>query len=80
LDVGPRRHCGHEAWIAESIHELRPAGRVNVQNSSTFRGIVLEPSTTPGQEATQAVDVEFPAAALKAKSLKEIRLELAYIP
>ena len=34
----------------------------------------------PGQEATQSVDVEFPAAALKAKKLKEIRLELAYIP
>jgi len=34
----------------------------------------------PGQEAIQAVDVEFPAAALKAKSLKEIRLELSYIP
>src|SRR6267378_4386289 len=33
----------------------------------------------PGQEATQAVDVEFPAAALKAKSLKDIRLELTYI-
>jgi hypothetical protein len=34
----------------------------------------------PGQEATQSVDVEFPAEALKAKRLKEIRLELAYIP
>jgi len=34
----------------------------------------------PGQEATQTVDVEFPAEALKAKRLKEIRLELAYIP
>jgi hypothetical protein len=34
----------------------------------------------PGQDASQAVDVEFPAAALKAKALKEIRLELAYIP
>lgn len=33
----------------------------------------------PGQEATQAVDVEFPAAALKAQLLKEIRLELTYI-
>lgn len=33
----------------------------------------------PGQEATQAVDVEFPAAALKAKALKEIRLELTYL-
>jgi len=26
------------------------------------------------------LDVEFPAAALKVKKLKEIRLELAYIP
>ena len=34
----------------------------------------------PGQEATQSLDVEFPAEALKAKKLKEIRLELAYIP
>ena len=34
----------------------------------------------PGQEATQSMDVEFPAEALKAKKLKEIRLELAYIP
>ena len=28
----------------------------------------------PGQDATQAVDVDFPAEALKAKKLKEIRL------
>lgn len=34
----------------------------------------------PGQEATQSVDVDFPAEALKAKRLKEIRLELTYIP
>ncbi len=34
----------------------------------------------PGQDATQSVDVDFPAEALKAKRLKEIRLELAYIP
>ncbi len=34
----------------------------------------------PGQDATQALDVDFPAEALKAKKLKEIRLELAYIP
>ena len=34
----------------------------------------------PGQDATQSLDVEFPAGALKAKRLKEIRLELAYIP
>jgi hypothetical protein len=34
----------------------------------------------PGQEATQSVDVEFPAEALKAEKLKEIRLDLVYIP
>ena len=34
----------------------------------------------PGQDATQSLDVDFPAEALKAKKLKEIRLELAYIP
>jgi len=34
----------------------------------------------PGKDATQSLDVDFPAEALKAKKLKEIRLELAYIP
>src|SRR3989441_1129700 len=34
----------------------------------------------PGQDGTQSLDVHFPAEALKAKKLKEIRLELAYIP
>jgi uncharacterized membrane protein YeaQ/YmgE (transglycosylase-associated protein family) len=34
----------------------------------------------PGQEATQSLDVDFPAEALKAKKLKEIRLDLVYIP
>jgi hypothetical protein len=34
----------------------------------------------PGQESTQSLDVDFPADALKAQRLKEIRLELAYIP
>lgn len=34
----------------------------------------------PGQEETKSVDVDFPAAGLGAKELKEIRLELTYIP
>jgi hypothetical protein len=34
----------------------------------------------PGQDSTQALDAEFPVAALKAKKLKDIRLELSYIP
>jgi hypothetical protein len=34
----------------------------------------------PGQEASQSIDVDFPAAALKGKKLKEIRLDLVYTP
>ena len=34
----------------------------------------------PGQDTTQDIDVDFPAAALKTSKLKEIRIELAYIP
>ncbi len=34
----------------------------------------------PGQDASQTVEVDFPAEALKSKKLKEIRLELSYIP
>lgn len=33
----------------------------------------------PGQDATQSLDVEFPAAALKTRRLGGIRLELAYV-
>lgn len=34
----------------------------------------------PGQDTTQSVEVDFPAAALEARKLKEIRLELTYVP
>jgi len=34
----------------------------------------------PGQDASQTVEAEFPVEALKMKRLKEIRLELLYIP
>ena len=34
----------------------------------------------PGQDATQSIDVDFPAEALKAKKLKQIRLDLVYAP
>lgn len=34
----------------------------------------------PGQDVSQALDVEFPVAALTARKLSEIRLELTYIP
>jgi hypothetical protein len=34
----------------------------------------------PGQDTTRPIDVEFPVEALQAEKLKEIRLELSYIP
>ena len=34
----------------------------------------------PGQEATKSVDVDFPAEALQAKKLSDIRLDLIYLP
>ena len=34
----------------------------------------------PGQASSHNVDAEFPAAALQAKNLKEVRLELTFIP
>ena len=34
----------------------------------------------PGQDASQSIHVDFPAEALKAKKLKEIRLDLVYAP
>ena len=34
----------------------------------------------PGQDTTQSVEVDFPAVALTAKKLKEIRFELTYVP
>lgn len=34
----------------------------------------------PAQEATQSLDVDFPADALKARKLKEIRLNIVYAP
>jgi len=38
------------------------------------------PRLDPGQEMSHNVDAEFPAAALKAKNLREVRLELSFIP
>jgi uncharacterized membrane protein YeaQ/YmgE (transglycosylase-associated protein family) len=34
----------------------------------------------PGQEITESIDVDFPAEALKAGKLKQIHLDLAYVP
>jgi hypothetical protein len=34
----------------------------------------------PGQDSTQSINVDFPASALRAQALKEIRLDLIYTP
>ncbi len=34
----------------------------------------------PGQDMTQTIEVDFPAIALKAKKLKEIRFDVTYVP
>jgi len=53
--------------------------RSNLAISSSTYGSGSE-RLDPGQETTRSVDVDFPAAALQANKLKEIRLELTYIP
>ncbi|HSE03878.1 MAG TPA: hypothetical protein VLK35_06950 [Methylomirabilota bacterium] len=34
----------------------------------------------PGQDTTQSLDMEFPGEALKARLLRDIRVELSYVP
>ena len=34
----------------------------------------------PGQDTTQSIEVDFPAFALEARKLKDIRFELSYVP
>ena len=70
--------------VAAKIIYLDGQGRpLKLEDSRTEPSLKLDgygaERLDPGQEATQAVDVEFPAAALKARSLKDIRLELTYI-
>jgi hypothetical protein len=55
------------------LEEARAEPAITFPNYGTER-------LDPGQEATQALDVEFPVEALKARKLGQIRLELAYIP
>lgn len=54
------------------LEDARTEPTVKFASSSTDR-------LDPGQETTESLDVDFPAEALKAARLKEIRLELAYI-
>jgi hypothetical protein len=57
---------------------------IKVEATRTEPAIRFTSSTSsqldPGQDASQSIDVDFPAEALKAKKLKEIRLDLIYAP
>jgi hypothetical protein len=53
------------------LEEARTEPTVRFASSSSER-------LDPGLETTEAMDVDFPAEALKAARLKEIRLELTY--
>jgi hypothetical protein len=71
--------------VAAKIQYLDAQGRpIKLEDARTEPALKLSTygneRLDPGQEATQAVDVAFPAEALKAKRLKEVRLEIAYIP
>jgi hypothetical protein len=59
----------------------QPIKLAEAQTEPTIRFATYGAETLdPGKDATQTMDVDFPAEALKAKKLKEIRLELVYIP
>jgi hypothetical protein len=60
--------------IALEDNRTEPSVQVAPQNYSSVDRL------DPGQESIHTLDAEFPAAALKAKSLKEVRLELSFIP
>lgn len=56
------------------LEDKRTAPSLTASSSGT------QDRLNPGEEAAQSVDAEFPVDALKAKRLKEIRLEVLYIP
>jgi hypothetical protein len=60
--------------IALEDNRTEPTVQVAPQNYSSADRL------DPGQESVHTLDAEFPAAALKAKNLKEVRLELSFIP
>lgn len=59
-----------------ALEDNRTAPSVNVGGSSYGTPDRLD----PGQSSSHSIDADFPVAALKAKNLKEVRLELSFIP
>jgi hypothetical protein len=59
--------------IALEDNRLAPSLKLSATYGSSDR-------LDPGQNSAHVLDVDFPVEALKAKKLKEIRLDLSYIP
>lgn len=70
------------------IQPAKLTGKLSLKNTSSDQGMRMVGGTSygsadrldPGQASSHSLDAEFPAAALKAKGLKEARLELSFIP
>lgn len=64
---------------ADAEGNLFPLGEGREDTSFKFYSYQQE-RLDPSMETTQRIEVPFPAAALKEQKLRDIRLELAYIP
>ncbi|OGB95904.1 MAG: hypothetical protein A3G35_00795 [candidate division NC10 bacterium RIFCSPLOWO2_12_FULL_66_18] len=60
--------------------EGKPIRLAENRGDVTFKFSSYQERLDPGMEVTQNIEVPFPAAALKEQKLRDIRLELAYIP
>lgn len=70
--VGGKIHYIDAEGQAITLEEARTEPNIRFSSFGSDR-------LAPGQDATQSVDVDFPAAALKSKTLREIRLDLMYL-
>ncbi len=74
-------------FIAGKVQYIGAEGKAikleDARNNSTIKFDSYNSGTDrldPGQETTKSVEVDFPAEALEAKKLKDIGLELIYLP
>lgn len=76
-DQGARPLAGRVSYLDQAGQPLRLAeGR----GEASFTFPSYQDRLDPGATTTASLDVPFPAAALKAQRLGEVRLELSYIP
>lgn len=60
--------------------EGQPIPLAEGRRDTGFKFYGYQDRLDPGMETSQDIDVPFPAAALKDKTLRDIRLEVSYIP